>query len=502
MYGAWGEGLAGLEGWEPMAPTKTVKRSKAKASKAKASSSASAWKVSEEAAVPAAVAKFSSEMLGAYQANPRLILEHANQERAFAEGGYGRRQVFELIQNGADELLGSSGQVQVVLTEEALYCANKGKPVTVDGVGAILSSYVSPKKGVEIGRFGLGFKSVLGVTTGPQFFSRSGSFLFDSDWTREEIRGVVPDAERVPALRLARVIDANRAAAEDPVLKQLMKWASTVVKLPLDEGADWLSNHLARFPGEFLVFSPQVARLILDDRTEDRKREIELRDDERGGKALIEGDRAEHWLVFGEVVRPSKAADADAGALQGRDQIPVNWAVPLEGPLARGRGRFWAFFPTEYETTLSGVVNAPWKLNEDGRSLLDGPFNRELVATAARIVVENLEALVDASDPAGVLDKLPGRGREAPNWADELITETVYELAKDEPAIPDQEGELQLPMSLKLHPEEVPLEAARIWSKAPGRPQDWCHPSIDEQADAQGAGRATVDGQGIVGLLR
>ena len=41
-------------------------------------------------------------------------------------------------------------------------------------------SHLSPKRGTaEIGRFGLGFKSVLGVTNAPEFFSRSGSFRFD-----------------------------------------------------------------------------------------------------------------------------------------------------------------------------------------------------------------------------------------------------------------------------------------------------------------------------------
>ena len=33
----------------------------------------------------------------------------------------------------------------------------------------------------EIGRFGMGFKSVLGITDTPEFFSRSGSIRFDGN---------------------------------------------------------------------------------------------------------------------------------------------------------------------------------------------------------------------------------------------------------------------------------------------------------------------------------
>src|SRR5438477_12511992 len=98
--------------------------------------------------------------LAAYRENPILVVEHANIERATAQGGYGRRQIYELVQNGADALIGhASGRVQVVLTEDSLYCANEGDAIDVDGVDAILTSHISMKRGTEIGRSVLAFKS-------------------------------------------------------------------------------------------------------------------------------------------------------------------------------------------------------------------------------------------------------------------------------------------------------------------------------------------------------
>ena len=133
----------------------------------------------------------------AYEVNPPLVLEHANIERATAQGGYGRRQLYELVQNGADALIGSRGIIRVVLTDDALYCANDGEPIDEEGATALLQSYISLKRGQEIGRFGLGFKSVLGVTDCPEFYSRSGSFVFDARESERQIRAVVEESIRV-----------------------------------------------------------------------------------------------------------------------------------------------------------------------------------------------------------------------------------------------------------------------------------------------------------------
>jgi hypothetical protein len=52
--------------------------------------------------VATAVDEISEETLAAYRAAPRFVEEHANLELAAIPGGYGRRQLFELVQNGAD----------------------------------------------------------------------------------------------------------------------------------------------------------------------------------------------------------------------------------------------------------------------------------------------------------------------------------------------------------------------------------------------------------------
>ena len=267
---------------------------------------------------------------------------------------------------------------------------------------------------------------------------------------------------------------------------------------PLNGRYDWLNDDLANFPQEFLLFSGHVGRLILDDRSSFAasveealslpiRREIEVsREDNR--YHLREGGDESTWMLFSTVYAPSKEALHDAGEMTHRERVPIHWALPLEG--RTGPGVLWAFFPTEYETTLSGIVNAPWKTTSERRNLLDGAFNQELLGVVSQLVVNNLDALPLADDPGRVLDIIPARGREARNWADRVLTDGVYELAALADSLPDLDGRLRPPADLSLHPllrsidEDVDAEAAqellKRWAAVcPNR--DWCHPTVEQR---------------------
>lgn len=445
------------------------------------------WK-DTQGEVSRVVVEQSERCLRSYAANPVLIEEHANIERSTTQGGYGRRQLYELVQNGADELQNDpGGGIQVVLTQETLYCANRGTPISPDGVDTILASHLSRKRGSEIGRFGLGFKSVLSVSSSPQFFSRTGSFGWDAAWAEAAIRGRVPDyTGPTPVLRMARLLDAAEERRKDSVLHELMEWASTVVKLPLLEGHDArLARDLDRFPAKFVIFSPHVGELILDNRLDPLKkvqRGVWVRDDgPRRSLHTMRGDEEDtsEWIVFQTTHTPSRRARMDAGEYHERREIPLGWAVPISGGTTAGE--FWAFFPTTYETTLRGVLNAPWKTNEDRQNLLkDNAFNEELMAVAADLIVSSFPALSTSQDPARHLTLITARGREARNWADEMLTELVYRVAAQKPSLPDQDGRLQRPDVIKLHPEKLERKWLEHWSAYPGRPTGWCHPSVEE----------------------
>ena len=421
--------------------------------------------------------------LQSYASRPEWLEEHAHIEEGIAEGGYGHRQVYELVQNGADAMVRrAGGRIEVILTDTHLYCANEGDPIDKAGLEALLGSNMSRKRGDEIGRFGLGFKSVLAVTSEPEFFSKPVSLRFSDDYSRSMIDQAVPSATdiAIPILRLGQPVNPTIEAENDPVLAELMSWAVTVIRLKRDLTIDttWLVDDLVGFPAQFLLFTRHVTELVLDDRVNGRRRSIEV---QRGGQEvrLIEGTDDQLWRVFREVVEPTDEARKDAGKRAERDRLPIDWAVPTAGPSAIGK--FWAFFPTTFETTLSGILNAPWKTNPDRENLLKGPFNEFLLDVAAKLVVDNLHNVTSNTDPSKHLDRMPARGREARGWADRRITERVYELAAARESLPDQRGLLAVPRNLRLHPERIPADALAQWCSYDFRPHGWVHSTADSR---------------------
>ncbi|MFD9045697.1 DEAD/DEAH box helicase [Streptomyces zaomyceticus] len=467
-----------------------------------------------------AVLEQSERVLQTYAVDPGLIPEHANSERRITQGGYGDRQLFELVQNAADEIASEPGGIaHVVLTETHLYCANEGSPVTPEGAETILRMSMSRKRGGQIGRFGVGVKSVLVVTDTPQFFSSTGSFGFDREWAHERIRSVPGVTERLgetfeaPVLRMARPLDMAAERAQDPVLDELLGRATTVVRLPLlPEAADRLAQDMhggrtgagasrEEFPVGFQLLSPHVAKVVLEDRrprpvarrvlTTEQDGDLHTVVEERTGKPVTTA----RWRVFTVSHEPGPAARADAGELHDRLALDLAWAVPaLEkdaesglyaSPKSRGRGRFWSFFPTKYEMSLSGILNGAWKTNEDRQNLLDSSaFNEEMVRVSAALVVDSLPRLAPDEDPAAYLPLLPGRAKEAISWADALLTREIWERTAVRPSLPDQDGVLRVPTELHVHPrldkDQKRLTGwLRVWHECPGRPTDWLHPSAE-----------------------
>ncbi|MFE1781243.1 DEAD/DEAH box helicase family protein [Streptomyces sp. NPDC059506] len=448
------------------------------------------------------VAELSEETLNVYRAAPRRVEEDANSERRISQGGYHEHSLRELVQNGVDELQEEGGgRIHVVLTRTHLYCANTGNPVTPQGAETILRMGVSRKRGGQIGRFGVGVKSVLSVTDTPEFFSATGSFGFDREWSAARIREVQPHAAETPVLRMGRPLDIARERSTDPVLDELLKEAVTVVRLPLLPGAAGrLAREIETFPTTFALFASRVKEAVLEDRRALPVRRVGVSVDREQGECTLRQQQAgqpvrnSQWHVFHKAHTPSAEVQGTAGELHSRPVIDVSWAVPrltvgASGNLsaANSRGRFWAYFPTTYDTTLSGMLNAAWKTSEDRGALYEGsPFNQELLRVAAELVVESLPALVPANDPGAYLPLLPGRTKESPNWADKYLVEHVWQAAARHPSLPDQTGTLQRPSDLHVHPKGLSLDHLRMWAEYDNRPANWVHHSVEAHPNRHG----------------
>ncbi|MBB2890661.1 DEAD/DEAH box helicase [Flexivirga oryzae] len=425
--------------------------------------------------IAATVNTQNDRLLETYRADPKRLEEDANTERSIHEGAYSQRQLYELLQNAADAMRESQGgRCEVLLTDHTLYVANRGAPLTVHGVETLMAAHLSAKRDDQIGRFGLGFKSVLAVTDSPQIYSRSGSLGFDRARSRQRLERAIPGRPDYPVARLAEVLDPGEAGRADPVLDSLMKWATTIVVLPHLTKRQHIADSIRTFPAEFLLFSQHVNQLDLEDRlATGSSRRITMQRNDDGLFALDNAGKKSKWAVTSRTHIPSVEALREGGYQAARESVDISWAAPVEG-VSQRVGLFWAYFPTSEFTTLSGIVNAPWKLADDRERLLAGTFNDELLTEVLPgLVSATLPALTTPERPCVAIDALPARGQESRGHADDVINQPIYEVASKNQCIPNMAGELRHPRMVKLHPDKVTTEELELWKGACQDPGSW-----------------------------
>ncbi len=429
----------------------------------------------------------SDRTLEAYQVQPNLIREHANHEHDTARGGYAHRQLFELIQNSADALSLKSqpGRIQVHLNKHFLYCADDGHPLNEDGVRALMSAHLSPKRDTnEIGRFGLGFKSMLGVSDQVEFFSRSGSLRFSKQYAADRITEKIGNFSKslgFPALRQPEPIDPHPEFEEDERLRRIANWADNIVRLQLTNGVyNDLSTQLKNFPSSFLLFVDHVRNLTLLNNQSEHQRHIR-RKRKAGRIRLLDGQDESTWMRYKWKHRLSNEAKEDSRTLDDREEVSISWAVPLNS--LSGSGFFWAYFPTKTASLVAGILNAPWKTNEDRQNLLPGVYNAELIRVAARNIANTITNLSTERDPAQHLDALPRRRESGDSEHAELLRSEIFRNLRDSKVVPDQRGTLRNRDDISYPPSDLTpdrgldLRPFDSWSSYSKGPQDWLHNS-------------------------
>ncbi|MXZ41342.1 MAG: DEAD/DEAH box helicase [Caldilineaceae bacterium SB0666_bin_21] len=416
--------------------------------------------------------------LNAYRSKPILVARDANIENSIARGGYAHEQLRELIQNSADALLDScGGRINLKLTDTHLYCADDGQAIGQQSVRELLVSHMSSKRGTDkIGRFGLGFKSVLGVTEAPEFFSQSGSFRFDRAEAENQIRSVVPGTGPCPTLVLAFPMNPLYEMEQDADLCAFMGWATNIVRLPLQPGAfEELTEQCETFRVEFLLLTKHVSQITIQIGADERLIHVQR---EAGIHTLFDGTEQSQWKVYSAVHELSDEAQADRPD-DGRN-ASIDWAIPIDRKV---EGKFWAYFPTQTASLLNGILNAPWKTSDDRQNLLKGVYNDELIEAAAELVAVSIADLSSAEDPGSHLDVLPRRPIPDDNEHCSLLRDRLYGALAGRDIVPDQCGVLCQLHQLHYQPTVLAVgrtfaqDALAAWVDFEHRPTNWLHHS-------------------------
>ena len=404
-----------------------------------------------------------NKTLTVYQTERERLREDFNIEASVLAGGYRYRQVFEVIQNAADAILegaeeGNVGAARIIvrLNDTELYVANTGAPLTKDGIVTLLGAHLSSKRKNQIGRFGLGFKSLLAFDGKIDLFSRSVSIRFDPSSCRQTICNKLrlspdfPDFQEVPGLRIAEVVSFEDEARQDPQLAEFGQWATTVLRAQINDAdiKDRLHEELQKFPREFMLFLPVDVSLELNFGLEETRR---IKCERSNGTAVLhEGEHSEKWLSIERIVPVNNEAAKDAGSLHSRPEVPLIWAVPLNAS-EQEAGRFWAFFPTDTFSRVPGIINAPWKIDFGRSALSPGAYNEALMQEAAALIAESMPQLRQEDDPGCVLDIFP-RQLDSKDEPAAALVESLWDRLVGMAVIPDGTGKLRYVKDLSLHP--------------------------------------------------
>ncbi len=433
----------------------------------------------------------TKDTLRSYVAQPNIPTSMARGEDDAARGGYRHRQIVELVQNGADATLHSgSGRIEILLRESFLYCADDGRPVSRDGVKALMFPNLSPKGAKEeIGRFGRGFRSVLAVSSTPEFFSRQGSFGFDRDYARNRIQEKV-ELKHYPVFSLPKPLDPLRETETDPDLKRLMGWASNIVRLPLLDGTHTkdLEEQIENFAGEFMLFTKGVHHLTITGLAAD-VRQISRKAAGEDCWTLNDRGTETKWRIVRKTHELSSRALADRRTTDADERVEITWAAPVGSwKESAGARKFWAYFPTQSRSMLGGILNAPWKVNEERSNLLEGSFNEELVDAAAELVAHTLPRFATNHDPGTHLDLLPPRRRTQDQTLTLRLSEQLFRHLWNQAVIPDKTGRLRRAKEIKYPPREVMgrdrrhsrqlKDAVGAWYRGRAVSEDWVHKDV------------------------
>ncbi|WP_328993128.1 hypothetical protein OG394_02410 [Kribbella sp. NBC_01245] len=361
-------------------------------------------------------------VLAGWTSSAMRFREDANTEEDLALGGYLDRVVVELAQNAADAAAraGVRGRIRFTLRDGTLVAANTGAHLTAEGVESLATLRASAKRDdtEAVGRFGVGFAAVLGVTDEPAVLSRTGGVRFsraDTAALVADAAASVPELEaelrrrdgHVPVLRLPFEAEGEPPAGFD-----------TAVVLPLrDESAELLVRRLlAEADDALLLALPGLERIEID----------------VDGVERVLTDVESRWYVHraGGVFDHSLYADRPTEE-RARPFWSVVWALPLtDRPVP---GVVHAPTPTDEALSLPALLLASFPLDPARRHVASGPLTDRLIREAAASYA-NLVRLRAEADPAANVDGLVPTGLAA-GPLDRMLREAILDLLPDTPML-------------------------------------------------------------------
>jgi len=318
--------------------------------------------------------------------------------------------IYEILQNAEDAgaRAGKPVRISFYLFEDRLEIRHNGKLFDEADVRGICGLVEGTKKEdlTQIGKFGIGFKSVYAYTNTPKVFSGDEAFC---------IKNYV-----LPHL-------AEKAAIQDD--ETLFVFPFNHAEVSPEQAFKEIANRLHDMGAKTLLFLTYIEEIIWHiDKQESGNciREIAT---EKGHKKVyviskVEGQNIEdeEWLVFEQPLNES--LKVEAAFKLGKDKNGKKIIIP------EPNSKLVVFFPTEKVTFLNFVIQGPYKTTPNRENIpLDDEQNKAIISETGSLIAESLSVIKDLGYlDTNFLSLLPINPEHKEN---EQIYSVIYEKVKE-----------------------------------------------------------------------
>ena len=325
--------------------------------------------------------------------SPSLLSDLAGLEQYLAES-YDSRSFIELLQNADDA---GASRFVIQRSGDFLLVGNDGRRFTRTDFESLCRSAASSKsRGASIGYRGIGFKSVVSFARTIHLVSGDLAATFSRERTADE----VPQATRVPLVRIPHGLDVEDKARFTAALDRLMNDGLATVFVFDNLVAHGIEKEFAAFDPSSLLFLRNVRHVELRTSAEAlitvRRDSIDAR---TRAVRLASDNVTSHWLIVEQneiAVAFSREAERVVRLSEGEAVVhaflptlePTGFAVKIHGDISTDPSRTRVVLDERTATRLDEIAALIVTLLDDGLSGKNLPDPTGMIA-----------ALVPFSDP-------------------------------------------------------------------------------------------------------
>jgi hypothetical protein len=310
------------------------------------------------------------------KSSPMLLSDLAGLE-AYVSESYNSRSFIELLQNADDA---KATKFYVKRSGDYLFVANNGRSFNIKDLESLCRSASSNKvRGTSIGYRGIGFKSV--VSFAKEVHLVSGDF--EITFSKELSRMVVPQASKVPLIRIPHEINNSVKNELTNEIKAIQDEGFKTIFIFSGVLANQIDEEYTSFASTTILFlkSIQVIKILLSKKV---TANIAVVDENEKGRFLRVSttDAISNWFVCSDS-NCSIAFSMNNGKVA---RLPKNEAV------------IHAFLPTEDSCGLGVVVNGDFSTDPSRRHLIMDETTVTVISNLSKLYASLLKYALSNKD--------------------------------------------------------------------------------------------------------